>query len=734
MTIASSSNFTVFDIRGALQAAVAFAAILLAPGYLLGVATDLFRFRTRSLPERGAWSVALSFCTVPVYVALTGRMLSLQTVAVTFGMAAVIALVFLAADWRRLAVPWTRATLLLAAFVLLGSALVMGELVDIQRGDALHLSVTVLDQSYRVAFTDAIARTGIPPSNPLYHPGAAAPLRYYYFWYAVCAVCMKLAHVTARQALIASSIWSGIGLLAAIALFARHFLRIGQGLHRFILTAALLLAVTGADILPTLFNLLASHIFDGDLEWWSIDQVSSWLDTILWVPNHLAAMICCVTAFLLLWRSQEQPARKHLVAAMLLAAAGAASSLGLSVYVAAGFALLMLAFAVRLGSQRQWNFIGLIAGAAFASVLLSVPYLREMAGGHSAVQEGSTASPLHMFQFSVRQMIDPDLVTGLPAFGAIERAHPVLLDQAVRLVLLLPGYALELGFFAAVLVLAVRERKRLDEPRRTALFLALAGLLLVGFVRSSVIHNNDFGYRAALFPCFFLLLLGADRLRIRRAEARSPARHQSIGRQVETLALTTLMVVGVAGTIFQAAALRLYLPLRASQHVPGFAELPGNAFAARTAYDAAALPPGSIVQANPSSLSQYGYLVNMLYAQRASATDGAPECGAVFGGDPGPCPRLRAELIALFDSHDVGAASAIATCREFGIGYLAVRSGDPAWSNPEGWVWTLPLVAGDRELRGGSAHGFRILNCAAVIFSRRGDGMERNPSGSRRWR
>ena len=123
--------------------------------------------------------------------------------------------------------------------------------------------MTTLDQAYRVAFTNSIVHTGIPPVNPLYHLEWAAPLRYYYFWYAVCALCMEVAHVTARQALIASSVWAGIGLTAMIALFARYFLAIRDGLHRYILAAALLLTVTGLDILPVLFNLIVHHDFPG---------------------------------------------------------------------------------------------------------------------------------------------------------------------------------------------------------------------------------------------------------------------------------------------------------------------------------------------------------------------------------------------------------------------------------------------------------------------------------------
>ena len=717
MIIPYAQNFTLRDLVGTARAAVAFAAILFCPGYLTGVATDLLSFRHRTLLARAAWAIALSFAVVPVYIALAGRVLPLGGVATTLALGAAATLIALVADRRRIRLPRDRHTLLLAAFLLLAAIVVVAELVDIQRGRGLLLSVTVLDQSYRVAFTDALARTGIPPANPLYHPGTAAPLRYYYFWYALCATCMRLAGTTARQALIASSLWSGLGLVAVTALFARHFLQLRARLRRFILIAALLLTVTGLDILPTLFNLVVSHIFDGDLEWWSTDQISSWFDTVLWVPNHLAAMICCVTAFLLLWpptqQPDAQPTRKQRIAATLLAGAAAAGALGLSVYVAAGFAMLMLAYVLWQGLRsRNSAFVVRVARAALYALLLSLPYLREMTHTQSGTQAGSAAGPLHMFQFSVRQMIDPTLITQLSALAGLQHAHPLLLDQAVRLLLLLPGYALEFGFFAAVLILALLRRTRLDAPRRTLLFLAVSGLVLVGFLRSAVIQNNDFGYRAALFPCFFLLLLGADLLTHQpRPDQPSRTPNSTLAAQSRTILLTTLLLLGLAGTIFQAAALRLYVPLHTAARMPGFATLPGDAFAARTAYEAANLPPDAIVQANPDSQSRYAYLVNMLYSQRPSATDAAIDCGAVFGGDPTACPALRKALTTLFASPAPTPAQARETCRQYGIEYLAATQADPAWSIPNGWVWTLPLRTGDRQPS--TPLGFRILQCNA---------------------
>ena len=192
-----------------------------------------------------------------------------------------------------------------------------------------------------------------------------------------------------------------------------------------------------------------------------------------------------------------------------------------------------------------------------------------------------------MFAMSVREMISADLVADLGFLAGLKQTHPVALIQAARLLLLLPGYILELGLFGLVLVVAVAARKRLDAPRRTAVALAIGGLVIVSFVRSSVIGNNDFGYRAALLPCFFLLLLAADWI-----TSGTEKRAAGLG--------WTLLAVGLLGTAFQAVMLRVFVPLHVSAQMPGFVGLPSRVYAVRREYDAvgSAIPKRAVVQAN----------------------------------------------------------------------------------------------------------------------------------------
>ena len=145
--------------------------------------------------------------------------------------------------------------------------------------------------------------------------GIAAPMRYYYFWYVLTAVAARLGRSDGAAGVdrqrgrgrglgwrrwwrfIAGIFWKRserrVGLHAA-ALVARGDLRLG------------LLAVTGLDILPAIAKALLRMPADADMEWWSQDQVDSWMDSVLWVPHHVAGLVCCLLGFLLVWMAKGE--------------------------------------------------------------------------------------------------------------------------------------------------------------------------------------------------------------------------------------------------------------------------------------------------------------------------------------------------------------------------------------------------------------------------------------------
>jgi len=718
-------NYTLQDVSGSLVAVLAFSFVLYAPGYLVAYATDLFGFRQMGFTERSMWAIACSFSVVPIVSYLVGSSAGLGAICWLFAGSALLTLLLL---WHRSSRPgWSRRDRWVIGLLACGwIAFVLLMLVDLQVGNKLYFSVVMADQSYRVAFVDAVVRTGIPPANPLYFAGSPAPMRYYYYWYVLCAAVVKLAHVSARQSFIASSIWAGFGLMVTVKLYTTHFFKWGRKQGWIALG---LLFVTGADLIPALGNVILQPSLNGDIHWWSVDPIAAWPDSLLWVPHHVSSVLCCLLGFLYLWRTfqsmnQEPVSRSSSRWAIMLAAVAFASGFGLSIFVALGFALMMIVWAVWLAVLRHAERFALwrrVAAISLLSAVILALFVSELMGSHSHSVGGqgseSAAPTKHMFSLSVRRMIDPGLLTGLPVFTAWNKAHPVLLDQTLRLILLLPGLAMELGVYGAVLVLVLLARRRrppiqVDHARDTALFFCVCGLVMVLFISSSVISNNDFGYRAVMLPQFFLLLLAADVLGSWWIPGKTCAVPATPGKR---RLLYSLLVLGLAGSIYAALLLRAWLPIEAPRVQNGFSQLPKDAFEIREAFASlnpvasknavvAFRPIDPILDRNnvvvfPSEFYQRMLVMNagrqILNAER--------ECATQFGGDPAECPVIQAATVQLYASPPPSAEWARDYCSRFGVQYLVISHRDPDWDRDTGWPVTLPSIA--RE------PGFRILQC-----------------------
>ncbi|MGA8528154.1 MAG: hypothetical protein WB622_00465, partial [Acidobacteriaceae bacterium] len=510
------SSLTVTQIITSLLAIPAWIPIAICPGYLTAWFADLYGFRRRSVAERLMWSVPLSLAVATIIALLVGWFGSLTADVVVFAACFLLCTGVVLREWRdlhrsqrRWVVGWNPggSTALLLACLWVVIAIL--SLVDFGNHGQLYLSVTMVDLGSRVNWTESILRTGVPPMNPLYMFGHPAHLRQYYFWYVDCAVVARMWHLPVRAVFTASSVWSGFALAALIGLFCKHLLDAGARARTQFLAGIALLGVTGLDLLAV----LGSIFFLGkplplDFEWWSQDQVTGWIDSLLWVPHHIAGLVCCMLAFLLAWKTKDALARQGAVTVALIGCA-LASACGLSVFVTFAFFLVMLLWAVwQIAVERSAAPVGYLGGGGVLSLVLLVPYLRELLHGSSDAKGGS------LFGFGVREMIPPDGLLATPWFQHLAAVHPTAARQYADLILLLPGYALELGFYGLVLLIflipAWRGRVRLSEGQRALLFLAVATFPLITLLRSQVISNNDFGWRSALILQFPLLLLGAQ--------------------------------------------------------------------------------------------------------------------------------------------------------------------------------------------------------------------------------
>lgn len=239
---------------------------MFCPGYVVAWFTNLHEFRERSFVERIFWSIPLSFGVTTIALVLVGKALSMAAVigflqATTILCTAVLAWegLQLHRSGRKWNVGWHPmggiATVLAAVWIFV----VVFSLVDLHSDHKLMMNVAMLDQSYRVNWTEAVLRTGVPPANPLYWYKHSADMRNYYFWYVTCAAVARMAHLPARAVIVAGSVWTGFLLAALNGLYLKHFLDAGIRLRKQFLRSIFLLCVTGLDICVALWVIFLFH-------------------------------------------------------------------------------------------------------------------------------------------------------------------------------------------------------------------------------------------------------------------------------------------------------------------------------------------------------------------------------------------------------------------------------------------------------------------------------------------
>jgi len=228
------------------------------------------------------------------------------------------------------------------------------------------------------------------------------------------------------------------------------------------------------------------------------------------------------------------------------------------------------------------------------------------------------------------------------------------------------------------------------------------------FLSSSVISNNDFGYRAVMLPQFFLLLLAADVLGSWwipgsvSVIANTPSRRRW---------LYSLLALGVAGFLYGAFLLRAWLPIEVARPQNGFSDLPEDSYQVREAFAALnrVAPLGAVVSFDPIDRT-IGQKTEVMtpdeYFQRMLVMDTGRQmlnaeriCATHFGGNPSECADIQNATIQLYASPSPSAQWARDYCSRFGVQYLLVSHRDPIWESTIGWPATLPVVAQEPGLR-----------------------------------
>lgn len=652
------SNFTLQDILGTILAFSLFPLVIVFPGYIFGWVFDLFEFRARLLHARFAISLVLSVAICPIFYYLVTTWFTMNVALIITILIVLIFIILLIFERPALPQNWPWRILLLILFFWL--VLSMFSLVDLQWGNKeLYFSVASYDHTTRVSIIDAMTRTGVPPINPSYFPGHYVKLTFlYFFWYILGSIIdfMGGSYVNARTALLASIMWCGIALMAMIAFYLR--MRDGHDKAKIWQNAFIgitLLLITGLDILPTLSLMRLGNGAIGDLEHWN-EQITAWVGSLLWVPHHVAGLIAGFVGVMLVHSVREKPRTKRFIT-LAFSGVAFASALGLSVWVTLIFVLFWVIWMLFLYFQKEQRALLLpMIVAGVVALLLAGPFLFGLLSGGS----GGEAGPFPI-ALTVRSFLFVDVF--------LENSS-VWWKFLVRLIFLPLNYFFELGFFALVAFLWLKSYK--DNLRENPYYFAEILLLTVSFfvstfTRSTLIENNDLGWRAWLPGQFVLLIWGVDVL---GQFTTSPQKLPALS-SVTKYNLVVLAAIGIATTILDVTLLRF------GYNFAFGPEIGYKIFSARQAYTVInqILPEDVIVQYNPAGA------VNRpsgLYGMRQSAISDRTAYGV-------PLDDYNAKVSAvseIFLKKSIQSWDPLdALCREHSIDVIVIVNSDPLWES-----------------------------------------------------
>ena len=699
-------NFMPQDIFGSLFAFVLFSLIFVAPGYITGWLLDLFDFKRRSSAARFVIAIVLSMAVCPILLFLVYHFTSTKvTISLLLLIGIVVAIILLktkqtsvASESKRL----YRMALLVASGWIIFSILFI---IDIQWGDRLYYNVIAHDFTTRVAIINAITRTGVPPINPSYFPGHPVRLTYlYYFWYILGSIIAQIGSpfISGYIAMIASVSWCGLALMAIIALYLR--LRNPEGNAKAWKSSLLgigLLLISGFDVIPALYLIIAtrfvtgSAVFGGDIEHWN-EQITAWIGSVSWAPHHVAALIACLTGVLLIHSIRGQKISKQIKAA-IVAGLAFASAAGLSVYVTLVFILFWGLWMITLFFQKEHRLSLFMALAGIIALIAASPFLAGLIHGNGSAS--STGIPI---AFSVRAFIPIILNIVLSTYP------PVLLNW-IFLLLLPINYLMELGFFFITGILWIeqyRKKSWRQNPFYSSEIILLAVTIFIGsFVQSTVISNNDLGWRAWLPGQFILLIWSLDIINKFFPNGwRKGERNSENARRISR-PLKIFIIIGLLTTITDVLLLRTW-PMLVDADIAGFpsslspdTQLGKRTFSARLAYDYINLhtPENTLIQDNPADLLNPPI---GLYANRAIAISGH----AAFGVSIQDLTN-RANLISRIFTSSTNWSEIDQVCTINNVDIIVTTDIDPIWKS-------LPALEQERKPIYQNAY-YAVFNCVS---------------------
>ena len=710
-------NYAFRDLYGGLLAAGVLTPVFVGPGYAFGWALDVHGFRSRALSARLALSVVLSVSIGPALAYLVARVTPVGVVLAAYAAAAVAAAALALRDRPRTPTPGGDPLLRWgAAAAAIWAAYALAQTSDIQVGEALYTSPIAFDYAKHISVTDAIARTGVPPVNPSFLPGHPIALYYYYFWFLLCSLAVSAtgAALSARDAVLGGTVWGGVVLMAAVAVYVRDARGAAapRDPRRTVRVALVLLLVGGLDIVPVALRSLRAWRRYGEVrllptvEWWN-EQVTGWASSMIWVPHHVAGLVATLTALLLLRDAAGRASARERIALAIACGVAIASALGMSIWVTVAFAAFWGTWAVVALARGDRREAGLAIGGGAAGVVLSLPFLRDLLRANLAPAQRPLGVTIRAF-VPLDKWLDAHDVHGLRRGVARLAALPV-------------NYGLEFGFFAVAAVVYWLWRRRRPEPLgRNELALATLATtsILVSTFLKATLRFNDLAPRGIMAAQFVFLLWAAE---VWRAVLRPAAPAGAAGDartelprpgRFATALLGATFVGGIVTNLYDPVVLRLY-PMLLEHGATTYGDVPElsvrtgpELYAIRDVLTRAArqLPRTAIIQPNPHArrgVEPYSHL----YAFRQFAA-ADPEYATLYGVPRPLYDSLSLPIARAFGDSVAGAhaaasdsVSVAALCRQLQIRAWLVTDADPVWTQPDSWVWRTRVLAADPSAR-----------------------------------
>jgi hypothetical protein len=353
-------------------------------------------------------------------------------------------------------------------------------------GDAVWLADPIFDHA-KIALIDAMTRLGLPPVNPVFaEVGQPSHLVYYYLWHFSAAEIALITPISGWEADI------GLTWFTALAsLILMMGLAVWLSNHAAAAVWVVVLAAAGS-IWPLLSWI--SHAKDVVPVLLPSIGMAGWLFQATWVPQHLMAATCLVTAMVLVTRHVVQPSFTLALTIGLLIAAGFGSSAFVG-GITCGLAALLSApmLLAHLSAEQRPRFLAGLAIAALLVVCLIVPFVRDQ---WAAVQARGGGGPIifepyrvfdGLFPIWLRRMLD------IPGYWFV--VLPIELPAVF-----IPG--------TIVLLAALRSIPPQSEKLVIAVFacLAAAALGISWLLMSTLGNNNDLGLRA-IVPAEIVLIV-----------------------------------------------------------------------------------------------------------------------------------------------------------------------------------------------------------------------------------